>query len=177
MRFFAWNMTVLVAMGALWLASGTAREKPVVVTPSAQTDAVRSLEVKVAMGPGDVAARRDLAQAYLDAHAPGLAVSVVAASPADVRETPAIQHVYARALVDEGRSGDALAAERKVVAACTPASDGTAPCDAWVLASATRRVEILQELVALGVEDAQAHPEASAIAYQNATREARLAVR
>jgi hypothetical protein len=32
----------------------------------------------------------------------------------------------------------------------------------------------LRELVQLGVEDALAHPEASAIAYQNATREARL---
>jgi hypothetical protein len=39
-----------------------------------------------------------------------------------------------------------------------------------------RRTDILHELVALGVEDAQAHPEMSLVAYQNATREARVMV-
>jgi hypothetical protein len=39
-----------------------------------------------------------------------------------------------------------------------------------------RRADILRELVSLGVEDAEAHPEASLVAYQNATREARVAV-
>ena len=42
--------------------------------------------------------------------------------------------------------------------------------------TATRRADILRELVSLGVEDAQAHPEMSLVAYQNATREARIAV-
>ena len=173
----AWNGAVLLAIGALWLASGTQREKPVVVTPAANTDAVRSLEVKVATSPGDVNARRDLAQAYLDAHAPGLAVRVVESAPPDARQTPVLEHVYARALVDEGRSADALAAERRVLAACDPDDPRHVPCDAWVIASAQRREQVLAELVALGVEDAQAHPEASALAYQNATREARLAIR
>jgi hypothetical protein len=50
-------------------------------------------------------------------------------------------------------------------------------CDAWLIASARRRADILEELVGLGVEDARAQPEASAVAYHNATREVRLAVR
>ena len=44
-------------------------------------------------------------------------------------------------------------------------------------ASATRRAEILEQLVQLGVEDANAHPEASSLAYQNATRQVSFSVR
>jgi len=56
------------------------------------------------------------------------------------------------------------------------ALDHADACDAVLLASAMRRTDILRELVALGVEDAQAHPEMSLVAYQNATREARVMV-
>jgi hypothetical protein len=49
-------------------------------------------------------------------------------------------------------------------------------CDSFLLASAMRRTDILRALVSLGVEDAEAHPEAMLIAYQNATREARVMV-
>jgi hypothetical protein len=83
-----------------------------------------------------------------------------------------VEHVYARALLDQGRANEALTAERAVLSQC---EDGTS-CDAWLIASATRRSDSLQQLVQLGIEDAQAHPEASRIAYHNATREARLAL-
>ena len=46
--------------------------------------------------------------------------------------------------------------------------------DATLLVLALRRVDILRELVAMGIEDAQANPEESLVAYENATREARL---
>jgi len=165
----AWNVVVLVAVSGLWLASGTQREKPVLAeTPSA----LQPLEAKVAMQPNDAAATRELAQAYLDARSPGLALSVVERSPAIVRHAPQVEHVYARALLDQGRANEALTAERQVLAQC---EDGSS-CDSWLIASATRRADILQQLVQLGIEDAQAHPEASAIAYHNATREARLSL-
>jgi hypothetical protein len=165
-----WNVVVLAAVSGLWLASGTQREKPVLAeTPAA----LQPLEAKVAAHPTDAVATRELAQAYLDASSPGLALGVVERSPASVRQAPQIEHVYARALLDQGRAIDALASERLVLDQC--AGDAS-PCDAWLIASATRRADILQELVQLGVEDAQAHPEASAIAYHNATREARLAL-
>ena len=45
-----------------------------------------------------------------------------------------------------------------------------------VIVSATRRAGILDALVKQGVDDAIAHPEASMVAYHNATHEARLAV-
>jgi hypothetical protein len=165
----AWNVVVLAAVSGLWLASGTQREKPVLEeTPTA----LRPLEGRVAAHPTDAVATRELAQAYLDVRSPGLALSVVERAPANVRQTPQVEHVYARALLDQGRAMEALAAERDVLDKC---ADGSA-CDAWLVASATRRSDILTQLVQLGVEDAQAHPEASAIAYHNATREARLAL-
>jgi hypothetical protein len=87
-----------------------------------------------------------------------------------------VDHLYARALLDQGRAVDALAVEERVLDACTPRM-GAGSCDTWLIASATRRADILRQLVQLGVEDANAHPEASLVAYHNATREARLAVR
>jgi hypothetical protein len=39
-----------------------------------------------------------------------------------------------------------------------------------------RRTGILRELVAIGVEDSQARPAESLVAYQNATREAHVVV-
>src|SRR5207237_371665 len=83
-----------------------------------------------------------------------------------------VEHVYARALLDEGRAADALSVEREVLKTCTTLD----VCDAWLVASARRRADILEELVARGVEDARAEPEASAVAYYNATREARRVV-
>ena len=174
----AFNVGLLVAVGSLWLASGTQREKQVLAAD--KDDVVRRLEAQVAMAPGDGLRRRDLAQAYLDAQAPGMAVGVIEAAPSAVRASPVVEHVYARALLEEGRSIAALAAENRVLSRCAPSGLPGAlppPCDTWLLAAATRRADILQELVQLGIDDAPAHPEESAIAYHKATREARLAIR
>ena len=170
------NGLVLLAAGALWMASGTEREHAVLspVGEASDPSAIVSLEAEVAASPYDDAKLRTLGQAYLDAHAPGLAVAVMERAPEEVRGRSRVQHLYARALLDEGHAQDALAVERTVLRACT-AADGV--CDAWLIASARRRADILEELVGLGVEDARAEPEASAVAYHNATREARLAVR
>jgi hypothetical protein len=114
-------------------------------------------------------------------------VVLVESAPAAVRADVRVRHVYARALVEQGRDDDALAVERSVVARCAQAgrvaesadvgrlSPPPAACDAVLVASAARRVTILEELVALGVEDALAQPEVSLVAYKNATREARIA--
>ena len=167
-----WSTVVLAGAAGFWLASGTQRERPVLsVAPSS---VVSRLEADVAARPGESRALRDLAQAYLDARSPGLAMSLIEHAPLPAQREPRVDHTYARALLDQGRAEEALAAELRVLDACA-ASDGRGdPCDTWLIASATRRTDILRELVQLGVEDAQAHPEASAIAYQNATREARL---
>lgn len=176
----AYSAGILTAAVFLWLASGVEREHPVLglgLAPTEQTEAVRKLEADVSAHPEDARARRDLAQAYLDARSPGLAIRAVESSPEKIRHAAIIDHVYARALIDEGRSADALAAEQRVLDVCESDDETTSrDCQTWLLVSATRRADILRELVALGVEDAQAHPEASAVAYANATREARLAI-
>jgi hypothetical protein len=108
----------------------------------------------------------------------GLALGAIEHAPALVRAEPGVEHVYARALLDQGRSVDALAAERRVLGHCVAEGrdDGAPACSTWLIASATRRADILQELVQLGIEDANAHPEASRLAYHNATRQVSLAV-
>jgi len=173
----AYGLAVVTAAAALWMMSGTQREKPVLA--ATEPDAVSTLEADVAAHPADADKVRQLAQAYLDARQPGLAVVLVEGAAPQVKDDVRVQHVYARALVDEGRNGEALAVERGVVARCRPVAEGApaAPgCDSVLLASAIRRQDILSELVTLGVQDSEAHPEASFVAYQNATREARVMV-
>jgi hypothetical protein len=177
----AYGLAVLTAAAGLWMMSGTQREKPVLAA-AATPDAVKSLEADVAAHRADQADAEDvrrLAQAYLDARQPGLAVVLVEGAAPAVKNDVRVQHVYARALVDQGRNGEALAVERNVVARCRPITEGAPAvegCDSLILASAMRRADILSELVSLGVQDSQAHPEASLVAYQNATREARVMV-
>jgi predicted Zn-dependent protease len=163
------SVAVLTAAAGLWLASGVSRERPVLSAGASQS--IEKLEATVAAHPEDAVALRELAQDYLEARAPGLAMNLVQRAPSDVRADARVTHVYARALLDQGRAVEALAAEHRVLDACAAGS-----CETWLIASATRRADILRELVQLGVEDAQAHPEQSAIAYTNATREARLAI-
>lgn len=163
-------VVVLSALGTLWLASGTQREHKVL--SDVKTGRVAGLEVAYAESDHDPKKLQELAQAYLDTSQPGLALGVIDAAPANIRHLPTVDHVYARALLDQGRASDALVVERRVLDSCA-----TTTCDPWLLASATRRTDILQELVQLGIDDAQAHPEVSSIAYHNATRQATLAVR
>jgi predicted Zn-dependent protease len=171
MGMSGWSVAVLTAASALWLASGVERERPVLSAGASAN--IERLEASVSAHPDNARAVRDLSQAYLEARSPGLAMSIIQHAPASVQRDPWVDHTYARALLDQGRAEQALKVERRVLNAC---SIDQGSCDTWLLASATRRADILEELVHLGVEDAQAHPEASAIAYQNATREARLAV-
>jgi hypothetical protein len=177
MAMSGWSVAVLIAASALWLASGVQREHPVLSVGASVT--LERLEAKVAAHPEDPVDLRDLSQSYLEARAPGLVVSLIEHAPAVVRADPRVEHAYARALLDQGRAEDALGVERRVLDVCSrvaaPGHDSSG-CDTWLIASATRRADILRELVQLGVEDAQAHPEVSAVAYQKATREARLSV-
>jgi hypothetical protein len=171
------GVAVLAATAILWVLSGTQREKPVLAATA--PDAVRALEAAAVAHPADPDSNRALAQAYLDARQPGLAIVLVEGASPGVRDDVRVRHVYARALVDAGRNDEALTVERGVLAACGPVAEGgraSEGCDTVLLASALRRAEILGQLVALGVQDTQAHPETSLVAYQNATREARVMV-
>ena len=164
----ALNTVLLVAAFGLLLASGTQREKSVLLP--GHEEAARTLEAKYA-AHRDATSLRELAQGYLDAGAPGLALSAIEGAPKPLQTDVRVEHTYARALIDSGRATDALAAEEDVLRNCD--KDG---CDSWLLASAMRRADILRELEKLGIDDAQAHPESAAVAYHAATREARLSI-
>lgn len=158
----------LMTMGAL-----PGREHAVV----AAGPEVLRLEAQLASRPHDISLRTALAQDYLDARSPGLAWRVVAETPEAERTEPAIQHLAARVLIEQGNATGALAMERSVLATCdSSAARSPSGCNFWLVVSATRRAEILQALVTSGVDDALAHPEASLVAYHKATHEARLAV-
>jgi len=165
-----WNGVVLAALGVLWVASGTQREKPVLGLHGAE---VSALETDLASAPNDPAKVQALGQKYIEAKTPGLAVRLVESQPVSVRTEPVVEHVYARALLEQGRSGDALAAEQRVLDRC---ASGESACSSFLVAQATRRADILRELGKLGVEDAQAYPEKSQLAYHNATRSVGLVV-
>lgn len=171
-----WNVAVLFAIGMIWCAGSTQREKRVV--GDLHESRVAALEDHAAAQPSDPTRVRELAQAYLDARHPGMALATIERAPADVRGEPVVEHLYARALLEQGRSADALAAEQRVLARCTfPVPPETTVCSAHLIASATRRAEILAQLVHQGIEDANAHPEASGLAYLNATRQVSLSIR
>lgn len=174
MNVKGWNVAVLVAIGAIWFCGTTQREKPV-VGDTKHTDRVSVLE-STAAAKNDASSLRDLAQAYLEIRQPGMAVGVIERASVDVRSEPTIQHVYARALLEQGRSADALSVEKHVLARCADPSPIAPACSTWLIASATRRVEIIEQLVQLGIEDANAQPEASSLAYYNATRQVSLSV-
>ena len=164
-----WNVAILVAIGAIWFAGSTQREKRVV--GDSHTDKVAALEDQAAASPADPVRVKELAQSYLDARAPGMALLTIERAPEAVRKDASVEHLYARALLDQGRSADALAAERRVLSYCADPALEVPACSTYLIASATRRAEILEQLVTLGIEDANAHPEASSLAYHNATRQ------
>ena len=175
MSLKGWNVAVLLAIGAIWFAGTTQREKPVV--GDAHANKVAGLEEAAASQPADAAKLRELAQGYLDARQPGMAIGVIERAPLAIRSEPTVDHLYARALLEQGRSADALAAEKRVLEKCADPSPNAPVCSTYLIASATRRAEIIEQLVQLGVEDANAHPEASNLAYHNATRQVGISVR
>ena len=156
--------------------SGTQKEKPLLA--ATEPEAVRVLETAAVAHPGDPRPIAPWRRPTSTRGSPAWRWSWSRAASPRCATTSASPRLRARA-VDEGRNDEALTVEKGVLAACQPVIDGgrAAPgCDTLLLVSAMRRTEILGQLVALGVEDAQAHPEASLVAYQNATREARVVV-
>ena len=108
------NGLVLMAAGAVWMASGSEHEHAVLSPLGGAADpvAIESLESQVAASPNDDAKLRTLAQAYMDARAPGLALAIIQRAPAPLQGNAKVEHLYARALIDEGRAQDALTVER-----------------------------------------------------------------
>lgn len=175
MNVRGFNVGVLAAIAALLLFGTTEREERLVES-TAHGDHIAALEARAASAPHDAAALEHLARGYLEIHQPGMAIGAIERASADVRALPMIDHLYGRALLQQGRSGAALEAETRVLAACGEASGDGDACAPWLVAAAARRARILEQLVQRGIEDARAHPESALIAYQAATRHVTLSV-
>ena len=163
------NGSIIAAGIAVALLSGQHREARL-VGADALGD-VGALEDLVARHPDDATAVAKLAQRYLDRSEPGLALSVIGKSSGEVQHLPEVEHARARALFAEGRTTDALAAERSVVDACE-----NARCHPWLLVQAARRSELFEAMLDLGLEDPVADPDRAHLAYVRSTREVRLAI-
>lgn len=149
----------------MWAASSTQDERPILSV--SDVPGLRVLEAAAAAHPENAELTHRLATTYLEARASGLAVRAIESAPVEVRTRPEVAHLFARALIEQGRAHEALAVERAVHRECLNFDH----CSPWLFASVTRRVDILKELVELGVEDAEREPEASLLAYQHATRQ------
>lgn len=165
---------IVVVVGAA-LFIGVRRERRVV--PEVRSQALLPLEDAVMRNPSDVTAVVLLADAYVDAGKPGLAVHLIERSPESVRMSPRADHSYSRALIGQGRNAEALDATSRVLSACQRAlairDDAT--CDTSLYASATHRHRVVLELLRAGVEDTERSPERAAEAVRSATRSVRIA--
>lgn len=128
------------------------------------------LERAVAVRPDakNVAA---LASAYLDRNQPGLAQAVLESSPLSVRESPAIQHLEARARLRRGRARSALAFARIANATCE-STEAPERCPVHLAVRAARHLGFLEELVSAGIEDPEADPVAARAAFDRSDRNA-----
>lgn len=170
---------LLVSWGAFSLTEPAAALDP--RDPS--TDALASLEDRVATDPGDLAAARDLADAYLSAQQPALAVSVLGNATPEVREDPAVLHRLARAYEETGRMDDAVATAELALARCgralgTAGASSVTPvperaCSERTYASLDMHVAALSYLQRWGVTDVQ-HDARAPHAYSLAVRSARI---
>ena len=154
------NGLVLGTIG--WLASvGGTEERASALVPKhalatdTATREFQGLETTAALTPtaGAVAA---LAGAYLDRGQPGLATAVIDKAPRSVQLRPEIAQLQARALFHRGHIRDALAMARGASEACS--DDGS--CAPWIVAKTTRQVAFFEQMVAAGIEDAEANPDA-----------------
>ncbi|MEZ4295476.1 MAG: hypothetical protein R3B70_10915 [Polyangiaceae bacterium] len=170
----------LVIAAAAWMfVHGTKTETSGLLpsrarAPIATDTALASLESAAALQPSADSTSR-LAGAYLERDQPGLACAVIEKAPAAVRSTPAVSHLYARALLHRGKVPEALAVARQVEASCAESlaeSDGA--CPAWLLARSARQLAFLEEMSAAGIEDPGLNPDGARAAYDRSARQVRF---
>ena len=167
------NGLVLCVIGWMVMFDGT-EQKAVELLPKPalafdELATLQELESRAAVAPtaGSVAA---LARAYLDRNQPGLATAVLEKAPRDVQKRPEVAYLYARALFHRGRAREALAVAREASETC--ADMGT--CAPWLIAKTERQVAFFEQVVAAGIDDPQANPDATMAAYDRSTHAVRL---
>lgn len=179
MRWGVLVMNGVVLAGITWMVGTGTHTQPAKVLPSLKATSdmqlvdMSALETSASLSPTseNVAA---LATAYLDRDQPGLASAVLEKAPADVRRSPEIAHLEARALFQRGRPREALAAAREVQETCSSSAPGSTRCSAWLSAKTARQVAFFREVVSAGIDDPRADPAATRAAYDRSAKEMRI---
>ncbi len=173
-RGSVWLGGFFALTAAAWGLGITEHERPL-IERSAERNRLVRLEHASAEARASRATLLELAEGYLDARQPGMAIATIERASPELRTVAEVEHLYARALVAAGRATEALMAERRALSACARAP-GTDACSASLQASSARRIALLETLQGFGVEDAPMNPKATQLAYVVATRPVAVAV-
>lgn len=165
-----WLNAMLLAGFSIMAALGASQRTPSLVIPSPAAQ-LGELEAHVARAPGDQQAVLQLTQTFLDRNSPGLALAVLERSPALLQRSPAAADLAATARLRTGQNRTALAMTRQALVLCERQG-----CDGTTMARNARREELLEAVLADGIEDMDANPEATARAYRKAVRRVQLAM-
>lgn len=162
-------LNALLVVSVVGVGLATTGRRGVSKVGAQKHEAVASLEHRSAANPGDATAALQLMRHYVEHGESGMALSVADRTP-DVLATPPGKDLVARALFTGGRASEALTMTRLALQACEHS-----PCDAGLVARATRREELLTGLVEVGVEDADKAPELTELTYRRTLRTVRVA--
>jgi len=166
------NAAVLLGLSALITVSASRRTPSLVIEKRGQAlEEMAALENRVSVNPDDQVAVLTLARGFLNRGSPGLALAVLERSPSVAQGSAAGADVTATALMNAGKNRQALAMTRQALALCEAGS-----CEANVAARAARREELLEAVLAVGIEDMDSDPEAVERAYHRALRRVQLAM-
>lgn len=175
------NLVLMVVLGLLWM--GLRTTTPSSLLPDVDHAGLAALEDAFAHDNGNAKLVAQLADAYLEAEQPALAVVVLRSAKPGTLQQPKLSHRLARAYEDSGRLLDALATADLALARCgrvlgstqahtpTPSFD----CTERTYATLDMHKSALSRMVRWGVVDPRIDPRARR-AYQLSLRRARVAV-
>ncbi|MCS6798312.1 MAG: hypothetical protein NZ898_07255 [Myxococcota bacterium] len=184
------NAVLLAVLAAAWV--GLRRDDPRAALDSDPIVQQRLADIEdaLALDPGNEAAAMTLADRYLEAGRPGLAIAALGASADAVLDSPALAIRLARALERAGDVDRAHEVARRALARCaaslvqeggsaddTGLRDGWASerpaCSAGLYAALDTQLRALSHMLQWGVHD-PIHDERARVAYEVARRRARL---
>lgn len=166
-KAWVFGALVLLVAGTFGMRMGQRGALP--VGEGARGTELGALEAAVAHRPDDAEAVQRLMRAYMERGEPGSVLAVAQRSPVAAMATPASADLVARAHLGAGHATEALAVTTKVIAQCDVGA-----CEGSLVARAMRRERLLETMVAMGIEDADKHPEAVEVAYQRSVRNVRF---
>lgn len=172
---------VLLAMG-IWASLLAFEPKPAMANDP-ERQRLAALEDTFARDPHSLDAARSLAHGYLQIEEPSLALAAIRSADPNLLRDPMLLHQLSRAYEGVGRMEDAVATAGQAIAGCETAMgyaealDGSVDfgCNPRVHAMLAMHLDALDRLARWGVTNPRLEPARTRLAYDLATRPARLA--